>query len=308
MVKFLKSFKQIFNLETEKQKGVGLYVGVESFSLCVIDDIEDIEHTVRFYGSKFPATLRDYAIDFFTNDRSATYIFDYIKEFMPQGLENINLILPNKVANIGVTPVEFANDEQALGYSRFQSAEIFDMKLTEPIFSVSKIESSVSKRGKEKKSKYIVSCAQMRDMVELQKCAIANHINLETAEPVELCALRAYSDLSQGNVLLIFINLSHLFLVALVNGKPEKFCTLCLDTECDGFLEKFSKEIVRFLENFHFEQGALKIKVAGDEMKYKICEVLDKLHIAKEISLAKCKIDLASCEDELAFGAALRNL
>lgn len=304
-------YGRIVNLlptKTKKQKGVGLYIGVESFSLCVIDDLNDMENSTRFYCTKFPATVKDYALDFFTNDKSRAYIFDYIKEFVPKDATDINLILPDSVASIAVTPVQFATEEQAQGYARFQSQEIFGKNYSEPIFSACKIENSVSKSNKQDKSRYIVSCAAMCDMQMLKESAVEKYIDLTTTEPIALCALRSFSDISQGNVLFLFINLSHLFLVSLINGRPEKFYNLHLDTEEDGFLEKFSKEIMLILENLNFERNTLKIKIAGNEMKYKICETLDRLNIAKEVSLAKCKINLASCEDELAFGAALRNL
>ncbi|MDO4219401.1 MAG: hypothetical protein Q4C78_05390 [Synergistaceae bacterium] len=311
MVRLLKIFNQIyeqlFSRKTKQQKGVGLYIGAESFSLCVIDNIAEIEETTRCYSARFPATIKSYATDFFTDKSSAKYIFDFIKQFVPQKTEDINLILPDNIANIAVTPVHFATDIQARGYTQFQSSEIFNRHLTEPIFSVCRIERYVSKSPKEQKSKYLVACAEMANMIMLKECANANNIDLITAEPVALCALRAFTNISQGNVLFVFASLTLLFFVTLHNGRTENFYAPAFDAEKEGFIEKFSETIISVAENFHPEHDTLKIKLAGDDIKYKICETLEKLNVAKEVSLAKCKLDLTSLEDVLSFGAALRN-
>ena len=304
MSKIADFVKQTIKRINKKEMGVGLSIGLESFSLCVISDPSDATSSAHCESHKFPTALLQYTPDFFASERSAQYIFDFIKDFLPKENCNLNLALPEHIANIAVTPVAFSEKDEAIGYARFQASELFGRSFKEPIFFAC----TVSDKAWEKsaKCKFIVAVAEARDMIMLDDTAEASKIFVASAEPVALCGLRAYIGLSQGTVLLVFMNLSHLFAVLLVNGSVEKFYTPSLDTENENFLAEFCNYIAVEMKEANIGRDNLKIKIAGNEAKYELCEVLDKLGIAREVSLAQCHAAFASCEEELAFGAAMR--
>ena len=304
MSKFIDFVKQTIKKLNKKEMGVGLNISVESFSLCVISDTDDTESTAHCESHKFPTALLQYTSDFFTSERSAQYVFDFIKDFLPKENCNLNLALPSSVASIAVTPVAFNEKDEAIGYARFQTSELFDRSFKEPIFSACAV--SAKAWQEVAKSKFIVAVAEASDVIMLDEVAERSKIFVASAEPVALCALRAYVGLSQGTVLLVFINLLHLFAVLLVNGSVEKFYTPSLDTERENFLAEFGNYVAREMMEANIERDNLKIKIAGSEAKYELCETLDRLGIAREVSLAQCPVTFASCEEELAFGAAMR--